>query len=151
MFGIGGGEILVVALIALILFGNEDLPKNMRKIVKAWNDFRGVTNDLQRSWLDVRDQVTRDLLTDQTPHPHHQAPSGTEQAQSTPDNPPESSSISSSSDLQSEQKHSDLVDASHHAEATDQNADLTPRIQPAEGIVSQDKTHQSKEKVDQES
>ncbi|NBX15977.1 MAG: hypothetical protein EBR09_01280 [Proteobacteria bacterium] len=65
MFGIGGGEILVVALVALLLFGNEDLPKNMRKMVKAWNDFRGVTNNLQRSWLDVKDQVTRDLMTDQ--------------------------------------------------------------------------------------
>jgi Sec-independent protein translocase protein TatA len=65
MFGIGGGEILVVALVALLLFGNEDLPKNMRKMVKAWNDFRGVTNNLQRSWLDVRDQVTRDLMTEQ--------------------------------------------------------------------------------------
>jgi Sec-independent protein translocase protein TatA len=70
MFGIGGGEILVVALVALLLFGNEDLPKNMRKMVKAWNDFRGVTNDLQRSWLDVRDQVTRDLMTDQQPPKH---------------------------------------------------------------------------------
>ncbi|MEN9808688.1 MAG: hypothetical protein RLZZ488_255 [Pseudomonadota bacterium] len=65
MFGIGGGEVLVVALVALLLFGNEDLPKNMRKMVKAWNNFRGVTNDLQRSWLDVRDQVARDLLTEQ--------------------------------------------------------------------------------------
>jgi len=64
MFGIGGGEILVVAIVALLLFGNEDLPKNMRKMVKAWNDFRGVTNDLQRSWLDVRDQVARDIMTD---------------------------------------------------------------------------------------
>lgn len=67
MFGIGGGEVLVVALVALLLFGNEDLPKNMRKMVKAWNNFRGVTNDLQRSWLDVRDQVARDLMTEQ-PH-----------------------------------------------------------------------------------
>ncbi len=64
MFGIGGGEILVVAIVALLLFGNEDLPKNMRKMVKAWNDFRGVTNDLQRSWLDVRDQVARDIMTE---------------------------------------------------------------------------------------
>jgi Sec-independent protein translocase protein TatA len=67
MFGVGGGEILVIALVALILFGTDDLPKNMRKFMKAWNDFRGATNDLQRSWLDVRDQVTRDILTEQRP------------------------------------------------------------------------------------
>jgi|1048.fasta_scaffold62447_1 Sec-independent protein translocase protein TatA len=69
MFGIGGGEIVVVALVALILFGNEDLPKNMKKLVEGWNKFRGVSNDLQRSWLNVRDQVTRDLLSDEHPRP----------------------------------------------------------------------------------
>jgi Sec-independent protein translocase protein TatA len=72
MFGVGGGEILVIALVAVILFGTDDLPKNMQKFMKAWNNFRGVTNDLQRSWLDVRDQVTRDILTErpaQNAHP----------------------------------------------------------------------------------
>ncbi|MFZ9520416.1 MAG: twin-arginine translocase TatA/TatE family subunit [Silvanigrellaceae bacterium] len=74
MFGIGGGEIVVVALVALILFGNEDLPKNMKKLVEGWNKFRGVSNDLQRSWLNVRDQVTRDLLSDEHPRPPENDP-----------------------------------------------------------------------------
>lgn len=73
MFGVGGGEILVIALVAVILFGTEDLPKNMQKFMKAWNNFRGVTNDLQRSWLDVRDQVTRDILTERPAQNAHQA------------------------------------------------------------------------------
>jgi Sec-independent protein translocase protein TatA len=93
MFGIGGGEILVVALVALLLFGNEDLPKNMRKMVKAWNDFRGVTNDLQRSWLDVRDQVTRDLMTEQNPKkpelPQENASSAGAGSEENPVPPPE--------------------------------------------------------------
>lgn len=73
MFGVGGGEILVIALVAVILFGTEDLPKNMQKFMKAWNNFRGVTNDLQRSWLDVRDQVTRDILTERPAQSAHQS------------------------------------------------------------------------------
>lgn len=73
MFGVGGGEILVIALVAVILFGTEDLPKNMQKFMKAWNNFRGVTNDLQRSWLDVRDQVTRDILTERPAQNAHQS------------------------------------------------------------------------------
>lgn len=67
MFGIGGGEILLIALVAVVLFGTDDLPKNMKKFVQFWRDFRGVTNDLQRGWLDVRDQVTRDIMMEQTP------------------------------------------------------------------------------------
>jgi len=73
MFGVGGGEILVIALVAVILFGTDDLPKNMQKFMKAWNNFRGMTNDLQRSWLDVRDQVTRDILTERPAQNAHQS------------------------------------------------------------------------------
>ncbi|MEY4065159.1 MAG: hypothetical protein RIR26_1367 [Pseudomonadota bacterium] len=81
MFGIGGGEILLIALVAVVLFGTDDLPKNMKKFVKVWRDFRGVTNDLQRGWLDVRDQVTRDILMDDTKsHDAHTADLNTSQS-----------------------------------------------------------------------
>jgi Sec-independent protein translocase protein TatA len=66
MFGIGGGEILIIAVIAVVLFGTDDLPKNLRKFMKMWNDFRGATHDLQRGWLDVRDKVTRDILNEES-------------------------------------------------------------------------------------
>jgi Sec-independent protein translocase protein TatA len=66
MFGIGGGEILLIALVAVVLFGTDDLPKNMKKFVNFWRDFRGVTNDLQRGWMDVRDQVTRDIMMERS-------------------------------------------------------------------------------------
>lgn len=73
MFGIGGGEILIIAVIAVVLFGTNDLPKNLRKFMKMWNDFRGATHDLQRGWLDVRDKVTRDILSEDSTH-HHPIP-----------------------------------------------------------------------------
>lgn len=66
MFGIGGGEILLIALVAVVLFGTDYLPKNLRKFMKVWSDFRGATHDLQRGWLDVRDKVTRDILSEES-------------------------------------------------------------------------------------
>lgn len=62
MFGLGSGEILVIALIALLLFGKEDLPKTVRGISKRVNEFRKMANDAQRSWNEIRDDVTRTLL-----------------------------------------------------------------------------------------
>jgi Sec-independent protein translocase protein TatA len=136
MFGIGGGEIVVIALVALILFGNEDLPKHMRKLFKAWNDFRGVTNDLQRSWLDVRDQVTRDLLTDQTHssadvHPH----------------PVESSDEQAKQSLSAE---SDDFSNAHSADEVP--LAVLPSIKPAQGTLAQgpaEPNEEAKENVNQ--
>ncbi len=62
MFGIGSGEILVLAIIVLVLFGKEDLPATLRKFSKGWNEFRRVANDAQRSWSEVRDDVTRTIM-----------------------------------------------------------------------------------------
>ena len=70
MFGIGGGEILIIAVVAVVIFGTDDLPKNLRKFMKVWGDFRGATHDLQRGWLDVCDKVTRDILNEET-SAHH--------------------------------------------------------------------------------
>lgn len=80
MFGIGGGEILIIAVIAVVLFGTDDLPKNLRKFMKVWSDFRGATHDLQRGWLDVRDKVTRDILSEDS-HNHTAAGGESESAQ----------------------------------------------------------------------
>lgn len=83
MFGIGGGEILIIAVIAVVLFGTDDLPQNLRKFMKMWNDFRGATNDLQRGWFDVRDKVTRDILNEGT-HAHPMIESGDDNAENSP-------------------------------------------------------------------
>lgn len=123
MFGIGGGELIVVALVAILLFGNEELPKNMRKIVKAWNDFRGMSNDLQRSWMEVRDQVTRDLLTDEHGRPH----SGTQTS------------------LDHSDQHDPALAEVHHqpeqpsavSETTEAEGPHLPVIQPAQGALAQ--------------
>lgn len=137
MFGIGGGEVLVVALVALILFGNEDLPKNMRKMVKAWNDFRGVTNDLQRSWLDVRDQVTRDLLTEQPPRAD---------AQNNPA-PSDASHDAHSSEPHSLESAESAGEKLSIEQSAESEAPALPVIQPAVGTFAQGQMDTEKEKV----
>ncbi len=54
MFGLSGGEILLIALIALILFGNEKLPENMRKLMKSFHQFRKTFGSFHQSWQEVK-------------------------------------------------------------------------------------------------
>ena len=64
MFSLGGSEILVLAVIALLLFGNKNLPENMKKMVKVLNEVKKVTNEAQRSWTEIRNDVTRQIMAD---------------------------------------------------------------------------------------
>jgi Sec-independent protein translocase protein TatA len=61
VFGFSGGEILLIALIALILFGNDKLPENMKKMIKGFNQAKKVAKDVQNSWQDVKNDVQRSI------------------------------------------------------------------------------------------
>lgn len=138
MFGVGGGEILVIALVALLLFGTDDLPKNMRKFMKAWNDFRGVTNDLQRSWLDVRDQVTRDILTERPPvspaDPAHQTPpEAADNAAQSALSETDSTALESSADSS---PRPEAISENTIFESYQQEESTTPLARPAQGALA---------------
>jgi TatA/E family protein of Tat protein translocase len=64
VFSLGGSEILVLAVIALLLFGNKNLPENMKKMVKGLNEVKKVANDAQRSWTEIRNDVTRQIMAE---------------------------------------------------------------------------------------
>jgi TatA/E family protein of Tat protein translocase len=50
MFGsIGGTEILIILVIALVVFGPKRLPELGRTIGKGLGEFRRASNDLKRS------------------------------------------------------------------------------------------------------
>lgn len=49
MLGIGGPELLVIVVIALLVFGPKKLPEFGRTIGKGLAEFRRASNDLKRS------------------------------------------------------------------------------------------------------
>ena len=49
MFGIGGTELLVILVIALIVLGPKSVPKIARTLGKAMSEFRRVSTDFQRT------------------------------------------------------------------------------------------------------
>ena len=46
-FGIGGSELLVVALVALIVIGPKELPKVLRALGKTLASVRGMASEFQ--------------------------------------------------------------------------------------------------------
>ncbi len=55
MFNVGGGEVLVIMLIALIVLGPEKLPNAARQAGKYLGDFRRMSNGFQRELRDAMD------------------------------------------------------------------------------------------------
>ncbi|HNU75213.1 MAG TPA: twin-arginine translocase TatA/TatE family subunit [Deltaproteobacteria bacterium] len=57
MFGIGGQELLLILLLALIILGPKKLPEMAKTIGKAMGEFQRATNDLKRE-IDVASRET---------------------------------------------------------------------------------------------
>ncbi len=62
MFGIGGSELLVILVVALVVLGPKSLPKVARTLGKAMGEFRRVSTDFQRTLnaeVDLEEHETR--------------------------------------------------------------------------------------------
>lgn len=62
MFNIGGGEFLVIALIALIVLGPQRLPEAARQVGKAMGELRRMSSGFQselKGALEEADRVTK--------------------------------------------------------------------------------------------
>jgi sec-independent protein translocase protein TatB len=57
MFGLSFGEIVIIAVLALLLLGPDRLPDAMKTLGKGMRDLRKATDDL-------KDQVEREIYTD---------------------------------------------------------------------------------------
>ena len=69
MFNVGGGEIFMILLLALLLLGPEKLPETARKVGKFMAEVRRVTSGFEeevRSAMDIGQSHTVDDALDRT-------------------------------------------------------------------------------------
>lgn len=67
-FGIGGGEVILVLIVALIIWGPKRLPEIARTLGKT-------VNMLKKSTYDLTSQITRELDTENTKDKEKDVPS----------------------------------------------------------------------------
>ena len=58
MFNVGGGEILVILLVALIILGPQRLPDAARQVGKAMSELRRMSTGFQNELRSAVDEVT---------------------------------------------------------------------------------------------
>jgi sec-independent protein translocase protein TatB len=63
MFGIGTGELLLIALVALLVLGPERMPRLMRDVGKTVNDLRKTSDQLRGDLLNA-DLTSADRMLD---------------------------------------------------------------------------------------
>jgi len=57
MFNIGGGEFMIIALIALIVLGPQRLPEAARKVGKVMGDLRRISSGFQNELKSAMDET----------------------------------------------------------------------------------------------
>ncbi|WP_053086091.1 Sec-independent protein translocase protein TatB [Nitratireductor soli] len=66
MFGIGGTELLVIIVVALIVFGPKDLPKAMRSAGAMMRTFNRVSGEYRRQFEQALRDVEREVEIEET-------------------------------------------------------------------------------------
>ncbi len=69
MFGIGSGELLLIAFIALLVLGPERMPQLMRDVGKAMTDLRKTSDELQREFLNSDRKISAEKVLDVVTRP----------------------------------------------------------------------------------
>lgn len=58
--GLGGPEIIIILIIALIIFGPDKLPEMARGIGKGIREFRNITGGVERTLKDEFDSIMKE-------------------------------------------------------------------------------------------
>ncbi len=66
MFGIGGTEMLVIFVVALIVFGPKDLPRAMRSAGAMMQTFNRVSGQYRRQFEQALRDAEREMEVDET-------------------------------------------------------------------------------------
>ena len=100
MFNLQGGEVIIIALLALVVLGPEKLPEAMRHVGRLYRQLRSVRDTFQREFKQALDEPMRDLrkATSESASTLRQAaqsmvepPAETAAADDPPDDPPDTS------------------------------------------------------------
>jgi len=62
LFGVSGGEFIIVILVVLLLFGSKKIPDFARMLGKGMNEFRRATDEIKREFKentqDINEEIT---------------------------------------------------------------------------------------------
>ena len=61
VFNLQGGELIIIALLALVVLGPEKLPEAMRHVGRLYRQLRSVRDTFQREFKQALDEPMRDL------------------------------------------------------------------------------------------
>lgn len=64
MFGLGFGEILIIVVAVLIIFGPKKIPEIARGLADGLRTFRNATDDLKREVYSATEGVKKSILDD---------------------------------------------------------------------------------------
>lgn len=59
--GIGGGELVMVAIVFLMLFGAKNVPDMAKSIGKGLKEFKKATDDIKREFAEGTSEITKDI------------------------------------------------------------------------------------------
>lgn len=66
MFGIGGQELIIILVLALIILGPRKLPEIAKSLGRAMGDFQRATNDLKKEIDQVSDLTSTEPQQEKT-------------------------------------------------------------------------------------
>ncbi len=92
MFDIGGGELVLIIVMVLLLFGPKKIPEIARTLGKGMAHLRRAQAEFQRNINDVTTDIERTAGLESNPRPFRQKPASTLPA-STGDEQKQSSSV----------------------------------------------------------
>ena len=61
MFGLGIGEILIILVIAILCFGDKNLPEHIKKFMKVFYQSKKTAKDMQNSLYEVQDDIMKSV------------------------------------------------------------------------------------------
>ncbi len=67
MFGISGGELFLIILVALIFFGSKNLPDIFKGLGKAYYEFKNATNSIKSEITNSANSIKNEVLDHSNP------------------------------------------------------------------------------------